>query len=448
LALVCSDFLSALSLKQLELCISSLTSFSTQAEDVNISLTANGTLWAITSEMWTRWSSNDQSEGLTALWLYLLESLLKVSSDSRSDVRNGAISNLFKILEQYGSSLSPSIWSRILWQILFPLLNTLESISKQVLKDAQLESKSSGKDSKTIEKEDLNAALMGQHQSLPKQWNESRVLAFNATGKVLREYLLTKLIQTEDFEKIWETFLKLIKTTFVEGPATIAQASMRALENVLKLDVEKIADGKEKTSIDEAWDNSWKTWASIGNNIGSTQVSTASSSSGASFTQANLLSFVETFNPIYKRVFATFDLSRLESLMVSLKNCLTYQNPSSGDLVSDHDNLTAIQSAVMNCISSLKVIPGSPSLVLSDLAEISTLAFTSRDPSMSTETSSRLKFNSPTFVALTRKATQELGVSFEKWSEEIEIYTSGAVEKVFAVSDLSEWSSRFIRITC
>lgn len=133
LQLVCTDFLSALSIAQLKLCVQSLTEFSTQMEDVNVALTANGTLWGVTAEMWARWNASARSnackpvegdgeaDSLKELWMYLLHCVLRVCGDARAEVRNGAISSLFRVLEQYGESLDEAVWEKIMWEVLFPV---------------------------------------------------------------------------------------------------------------------------------------------------------------------------------------------------------------------------------------------------------------------------------------------------------------------------------------
>lgn len=268
---------------------------------------------------------------------------------------------------------------------------------------------------------------MGAEQSPSKQWHESRVLAFNSIGRVIGDYLTSKLILAGDFESVWNQLLDHIKLSFIRGPGAISQAALRSLELVLKVDVSK--PDVDRAIIKKAWLCAWEAWREIGQ-----AVATPPAPDKSPYTQANLQVYVETFTQLYRVLVADFDLEKLGGLLVCLKNCINYA--SSPDNVPDVDALTPLQGAILKTLSSLNVRYGLPSLVLADLAEYVTLAFT---PALDApiRAASEKPTRQPialTYIALTKAAMQELLHSYMRWKGELEIYTSGAVEKLFTVS--------------
>lgn len=390
LQLVCSDLLTKLNLKQLEACVETLTSFSKQKEDINVALTANGTLWAVTAEIRARSDrdpSNDDVKQITALWIYVLKSVLSLTSDERSEVRNGAISILFNILEQYGSGLSKQVWiSHVMDEILFPLLQDLDVRCKRSQGDQNTEA-------------DSNATLMGQAGSRAKQWNESRVLALQSTGKVIRLSFMDKLIHdTAVFGKV----LQSLEQAFLQGPANISQAAIRSLHNILQVDYTS-----DRDQVILFWQMAWQTWISIGSNLTST---------AAVFTQANLLAYINMVEPIHQLLSQELSEKEIQRLLSCLKATLTYAKAT--EKISDADRLTALQSAILSTLSKVTSTPTIASMILKDMAEYSTLAF-----SESAHAS---------YLALNRASTMNLLEYYSKWSSEKEIYQSGAVGEMFA----------------
>jgi hypothetical protein len=396
LQLVCSDLLSSLTLAQLELCASTLTSFSKQTEDINVALTANGTLWTISAELSSR--TDQGADALAPLWTHLLRSLQSVSADSRAEVRNGAISNLFRVLEQYGSTLDVRTWSTVvLPDIIFALLSALDEAARAAATQTP-----------AAEQQDQLAATLGTPQSAAKQWNESRVLAWTNVGRIVAQYLGDKISVADSFEARWQELLQRAQRAFLESAAPVPQAAMLALHGIASVD----AGG----ALQAAWDALWRVLTDVGQ---------ALPAADASLTQANLLAYVQTVQVVYARLADELESARLDAMLSCLKACVTYSR--SADQPPDVDALTPVQAAVRGFLKSMRVPVELRSRLLTDLAEFSTLAFTVAPA----EHAPGMQRRQPTYVALHRASAQDALERFEAFKGSVDVYTSGALDAVF-----------------
>ncbi len=192
------------------------------------------------------------------LWLFLLQCLLSIAQSPRSEVRNGAISNLFRVLQQYGDMLSPEAWQEVIDSIIFPLMKLL---------DASASALESGLEAETAQ--DRQALMMGVLPSELKQWQESRCLALTQFGEVVRSFLPSKLIHSRTFEETWKRILDLSAHTFLHGPADVSQASIKCFTSSLSADVddEKHVTEAQRATVKAAWWQAWDSWVAIGEQI-------------------------------------------------------------------------------------------------------------------------------------------------------------------------------------
>lgn len=63
------------------------------------------------------------------LWMCLYARLGELCVDSRPAVRKSAGQTLFSTISAHGSLLKQSTWQAILWQVLFPLLDKVRTLS-------------------------------------------------------------------------------------------------------------------------------------------------------------------------------------------------------------------------------------------------------------------------------------------------------------------------------
>ncbi|GAC73780.1 uncharacterized conserved protein [Moesziomyces antarcticus T-34] len=430
LQLVCSDFLSVLDPQQIQRCCSCLNDFGSQDMDVNVALTANGCLWGVTAEMAARAkaraaSGKDAKVDAEAqpLWLFMLQCLLSISQSTRSEVRNGAISNLFRVLQQYGDMLESTAWQEIVETIILPLIKLLRASA------SDLESGTA----EGLADQDRKAQLMGVQPSELKQWQESRCLALTQFGEVVRAYLASKLIHSPNFEGIWSRLLELTRTTFVEGPADLSQAAIKCFTSILSAPVqdgEQIGEA-DREIVQRAWRQAWNNWVTIGRHIRGQESKVTDSSLGedgkdkqARFTQKNLLAYIQAFPPIYRVLEGHFDYKEVETLLASLKGCVSYaQSP---DNMSDRSSLTNVQEAARATARSVAGVKDVPALILSDLSECVCLAHAGGHAGGDQAKSG------PTFVALSRTSITEAFRVFVSHEDDVTIYTGGAFESLIS----------------
>ncbi|CDU24161.1 related to MON2-peripheral membrane protein with a role in endocytosis and vacuole integrity [Sporisorium scitamineum] len=436
LQLVCSDFLSALNTEQIRRCCSCLNDFGGQNLDVNVALTANGCLWGVTAEMAAR-AKQQSAAGSAAcvdtdaqpLWLFLLQCLLSISQSSRSEVRNGAISNLFRVLQQYGDMLDPAVWQEIVDTIIFPLVKLL-SVS--------IEDLESGSEDGTAQK-DRQALMMGTLPSELKQWQESQGLALTQFGEVVRSYLPTKLIHSSAFEAMWSRLLDLTTRTFLRGPADLSQASIKCFTSALSANVDAETHFNEaaRAKVQVAWKEAWESWVAIGEHIRRTESQQGDASRSKSddtvageaatpflFTQKNLLAYIQAFAPIHRILQADFDQANVEALLTSLKACVSYSR--SPDNISDRASLTNVQEAARATARSVSGVKNVPALILTDLSECICLAYSGVDLDANKDK------RGPTFIALSRASIEEAFGTFVTHENDTSIYEGGAFESLIS----------------
>jgi hypothetical protein len=180
LSIICSDFLSSLDKDAMRQCISCLGCFGRQKEDVNISLSAIGLLWAVSDAV--------QAEHKD-LWLYLLTQLLELGRDARLEVRSSAMQTLFRCIELYGANLDAELWEDVLWKVVLPLLDAADG-------------------------------------------DESTVLALTSTGSILGAFF-SSIASLESFNKVYDRYLERIKRAFTTEPRKCCTAGLKSLEGVL-----------------------------------------------------------------------------------------------------------------------------------------------------------------------------------------------------------------------
>ncbi|SCU91056.1 LAMI_0E04566g1_1 [Lachancea mirantina] len=147
--LITDDFLQTLPLKAIESLIDTLVHFVSQKEDLNISFSSISQFWIVGDYLRVCIESTDQSqkslspaflenlfetstvkaltnlaqnkfEKCNALWLYLLENLIRCSSDPRIEVKSGALQTFFRIVDSHSSCFPP--WDVVALRVVKPMV--------------------------------------------------------------------------------------------------------------------------------------------------------------------------------------------------------------------------------------------------------------------------------------------------------------------------------------
>lgn len=240
LTLLC-DSLSMLSSEHLRLCIGTIGRFGQQA-DTNISLTAAGTLlWGVSDSIQAKRRDSQEEAEYNALWMFLLLEVLGLCTDSRSEVRVGAIQTLFRTLQLYGATLSLETWDECVWKVIFPLLDSITSISKQFPPSIATTSESQ--------------TALGLVPDVAHAWAESKTLALQSIGTIFGDFLVSKIIHLTSFHRVWDMFVQHIQNSFMFDNSITCTAALRCLEKALKALTPASGDVKEKA--ESAWQRAW-----------------------------------------------------------------------------------------------------------------------------------------------------------------------------------------------
>ncbi|KAJ1912971.1 Endocytosis and vacuole integrity protein [Mycoemilia scoparia] len=161
LQLICSDFLSILPPGCLRRCVRLIGNYGHQTLDLNLALTSIGLAWDVSNHLRDQvqnlknhdttvysgdcgknleealsdnvdlnqiWSTPLDSQATTVrnvqlMWLLLIHSISKLCTDSRSEVRNGTIQTIFRMLDMHGQYFEPRVWNTLLWRLLHPMVD-------------------------------------------------------------------------------------------------------------------------------------------------------------------------------------------------------------------------------------------------------------------------------------------------------------------------------------
>lgn len=205
LHLLASDFIGLLPSDCLLELILAFSLFAAQSCDINISLTSTTAFWDISDFLQSQieffsiekcmdmnTSENDLIDlaktsdvliSRNSLWMVLLFRMTELSTDPRSEVRNGAIQTALRIVDAYGNQLSGQAWFLCLNKFLFVICESLhDEISK-------------------LPQESSNATDVDEK----KLWIETTVLTIKGLSTILSEYLQV-IVQHEKFPQCWDRF--------------------------------------------------------------------------------------------------------------------------------------------------------------------------------------------------------------------------------------------------
>jgi hypothetical protein len=256
--LIAADFLSLLSNDCLSLYISSVGCFVLQTTDVNISLTSINILWNISDFLERESQRFDADQPLEKsvdavvdlilrsavqeatqralgtfvpsvqpflvlkpsekLWLDLFTELKQASIDKRPEVRNCAAQTLFKTITMHGSMFTLPVWSSIVWDVMFPLLEAVYATSASV----------GDEDPNSHEQKSFKMLVHYSRNTASKQWNETQVLALNGVVRVFKSFF-TRLKALNSFHAAWAKLLADAEIFFVTPSVEVSSVECSPL---------------------------------------------------------------------------------------------------------------------------------------------------------------------------------------------------------------------------
>ncbi|KAI8354550.1 guanine nucleotide exchange factor in Golgi transport N-terminal-domain-containing protein [Choanephora cucurbitarum] len=490
LQLICTDFLSLLSPDCLRLCIATLGSFGMQSDDLNISLTAVGLLWNLSDFIQTRRIDlikkqdsafvdekidkehmnidvklEDEDDGnpktYSVLWMLLLLQLSHTCIDWRPEVRNGANQTLFRTITMNGHVLGPQLWDTCIWEVLFPLLDSIKMSSIRASKISL--SKASSPNAHN-DRDSSGFMLHHSRDTADKQWDETKVLILTGISSIFQDFS-NDLHELEHFQRAFTLLLAHLEDSCLRSSQEVSFASIKSFKTIVTVSPEN----KDSSKMMNLWRKAWNTWEVIGYSISQSmddqplqdksekkhksyddeaelQSLTLSLSSSSvapiskDFTQDTLTSYVSMFVDLYKHIYSTFTLDDVSSLLSILRNLLVYS--TSPQYRPDVDHVSPLQEAVLEAVQTLDMKKeGVPPLVLADLAEYMTLAFLSPPEDKQNKNRgyippSQRKFSTVTYIALNKKCSSLVADLFKDHVHVLSLYTEGVFERIIGAYGL------------
>ncbi|GHJ88999.1 hypothetical protein NliqN6_5401 [Naganishia liquefaciens] len=404
--LICSDFVLSFDAAAMECAINTLQRYGQQRLDVNITLSAIGLIWNVSDTV--RSPAVDlPSEARDRLWLKLLDCLLVLGTDNRSEVRTSALQTLFKCLELHGNKLPEGTWSSVLHRILFPLFDRIKQ-GPEAVSDSS--------------REDIQSIPFTTHdpQSL---WADTTALAFNSFATILANFK-KQLANMQDFGQTISRLADLSIDFFGRAGDKSCAASLIMFRQLVAL----VKDSSTANLEEMLWQSVDKMKISLVNNA-----HLDSATSDSAYSQETLSSLIQVAEDI-TTAFPIVEASRTDILLNLVKEAVTYSR--SPTYPADIDNMTPVQTSAINFIKAgadSGYTSATPSLVC-DLAEYITLAFIGAfeylDTSMPYANSKKQVKKQVTFIALSKGAMPLAASVFAKYQHEASLYETGAFERL------------------
>ncbi|KAJ8933043.1 hypothetical protein NQ314_014283 [Rhamnusium bicolor] len=325
LQLVITDFLPVMPWRCLPLCVDTVAKFGSQTQELNISLTAVGLMWNISD--YFHQNQGKLSQTLTEdntvlpdfpgtlnmpsfdkLWMCLYARLGELCVDSRPAVRKSAGQTLFSTISAHGGLLKQPTWQAILWQVLFPLLDKVRSLSN----------------SASSEKVDAGGNILIHHtrNTAQKQWAETQVLTLSGVARVFntKRQLLQAL---GDFPRAWSILLEFIENAALSKNNEVSIAALKSFQEILFLSKNQSVDNKTVLEDKEIWAIAWKIWVKIGTEITVPLIENEGHEDFYLPCQTFLTNLVQIFPNIFQHIKGNFTLDDLKQLGTVLSNAVS-----------------------------------------------------------------------------------------------------------------------------
>lgn len=334
-------------------------------------------------------SNSEDKNSSAALWLLLLQRLTAVSSDTRLELRNSAIQTLLRIFDAYGDRLTPEAWSMCIKSVLFRLLSSLE--------------------------EELVSTSEGEIDGDRNEWHDTSVVCLDGISSLLANYL-DALTAHSSFNELWKELLTHFATLLGFKVLPINTAAFKALALILS----QANEGQKVTLNEGAVDLAWELWA---RGVPAAVVREGNGEDN----QGCLIAYVGALTELYQLIQENLTVKRVERILTLLH--LAAQEASFGSFASDLDNLTQLQSKIMEAVKMIRTdVEGIPSAMLSHGSKLVTLAF-EQDLSREQKREQKPK---RTFVALSRASISCLETVALKHAADKDIYVSGSLATALA----------------
>jgi len=249
-------------------------------------------LWSVSDAIQAKRKDAELEPEYSELWMFLLFELLKLGTDPRPEVRDGAIQTLFRTIQLYGSTLSLETWDECVWKVSFPLLESLtEEIKRHRIELGDDD------DAEEVEKEEGGGG--GDSSGFTeKAWNESQILALTSLGSIFQDFLESAVIELDSFVEAWDRFVGHVENVVLHDHPIVSAPALRSLEKGIKAVMVKEEEEDEVKvenveKVQEMLRRTWEAVVVIGDCIITNQPASVVVVSGRAFTQESLVAFVD-----------------------------------------------------------------------------------------------------------------------------------------------------------
>ncbi|QSS60699.1 endosomal peripheral membrane protein [Histoplasma capsulatum] len=406
LQLVASDFLSLLSSSCLLELVKAFSSFASQVEDFNISLTSTTSFWNLSDflrsqvdkfsieshievfsseETLTELAkSSDLLISRNSLWLVLLLRIADLSTDSRSEIRNAAIQTALRIFDAYGQQLPPKAWHLCLNKVLFVMT---ESVQKEVLMAQQ------------------TSEPLGSNEM--KTWIETAVILTKGLSNLIAGYFDT-IAQDEGFSQSWKRLLDYLEAIIKIRVLELDEAVFSSFSEVLSR-IRGYNDIKM-----ESLESAWAVWVN-GHPIAPDEQPDLDVQN-----QNALIAYLKSFKQLYRLLKDILTDTQIYQVLENLQ--ISVWRSVSSRYTRDVDHQSELQSLTMESLKTicLEKTSSQPALVTC-LAEFSDCALT--------KWSAGQDNRKPTFVAFSKSAMRLLGWYVAEHGILTDIFSNGILTR-------------------
>eukprot|EP01035_Chromulina_nebulosa_P021214 gene21214-27479_t len=198
------DLLTAADVKSV---ISCLSLFSSQNQDVNISLTSVELLWKVTDVAIHAALAVNDTVSIESILSLMLQSLQNLSMDPRPEIRHCAMNTLFGAIVANSIRLSADKWRYIFSDILLPLFD------KAGIRSALAMKRNEEANAPELKK-GVKMTVHHSRDTAHKQWSETQVLALKGIARILK--VCTKILLEESwFIGCWIQAIEVCKSSLI-----------------------------------------------------------------------------------------------------------------------------------------------------------------------------------------------------------------------------------------
>ena len=318
--------------------------------------------------------------------------MASITDDNRADVRNGILHTIFRIVENCGAELSSSVWQLYIEKVVFRIINiNVENLVK------------------------YGSPNHNSNSDIAKSLISSSEVILKGLAKLIGTNI-DRLVQISMFEDVWQDILEHFASYLDLGLRDLYTLTFQAIAQLVSsAEINKKLKSRSVDAIASLWV------------CNAPEFSAAAREDPAS-TESALVAYVDSITGIYQFSESRVEASQVKLIMKNIRQCLNMSTATAYS--SDVDNLTKLQTRVMNCFEMLRTdLHGVPSIIISHVAEFVVLPY--KQPV------EHSKDRGLTFVAYSKRAIKLLQALVTKHMDEEEIFIAGAMTHALAALALS-----------